>query len=123
MYASNDSTCLPNTQLRAALKLIEKGRQCEYELELHQQALSIAERRMMTKDSIISIMADRINIAGAIRETYERDVELYQIENRSLSLTIAGLKKDLKKQKRKTTAARIGMVAIAGVAAYIILKP
>ncbi len=121
-YAFNDSTCLPNAQLRAALKLIEQGKQCERELQISERSIEILQGRLILKDSIIGVMADRISIAQNIRETYERDVELYRIENSALAGTIASLRKDLKKQKRKTVMARIGIVAVGALATYIIRK-
>ena len=119
----SDSTLVPNVQLRAALKLIEKGKMCERELELVGRQVLLLEWRVRVKDSVIESLHERIDIAAQIRETYRRDSALHALEVVGLTDVITGLKKDLKKQKRKTFIARAGMVAIAGVGAYLILKP
>ncbi|HRN93070.1 MAG TPA: hypothetical protein PLS87_11670 [Ferruginibacter sp.] len=119
----SDSTIVPNDQLRAALKLIEKGKLCEKEVDLLGRQVAMLENRLNIKDSIVGILNDRLSIAEQIRETYRRDSSIYEMEVAGLNGVIIGLKKDLKKQKRKTFIARAGMVAIAGVGAYLILKP
>lgn len=119
----SDSTIVPNEQLRAALKLIEKGKLCEKELSLLGRQVVMLENRLNIKDSIVGILYDRLDIAERIRETYRRDSSLYEMEVAGLNGVITVLKKDLKKQKRKTFIARAGMVAIAGVSAYLLLKP
>ena len=119
----SDSTLVPNVQLRAALKLIEKGKMCERELELVGRQVLLLEWRVRVKDSVIESLHKRIDIAAQIRETYRRDSSIHVMEVAGLNCVITGLKKDLKKQKRKTFIARAGMVAIAGVGAYLILKP
>lgn len=119
----SDSTIVPNEQLRAALKLIEKGKLCEKELGHIGKQVSLLENRLKIKDSVVAILYDRLDIADQIRETYRRDSSLYVMEVAGLNGVITVLKKDLKKQKRKTFIARAGMVAIAGVSAYLILKP
>ncbi|HRO18605.1 MAG TPA: hypothetical protein PLU07_10465, partial [Ferruginibacter sp.] len=92
-------------------------------LELVGRQVLLLEWRVRVKDSVIESLHERIDIAAQIRETYRRDSALHALEVVGLTDVITGLKKDLKKQKRKTFIARAGMVAIAGVGAYLILKP
>ena len=114
---------MPNVQLRAALKLVERGKLCERELLLTERQVMLLQWRLGVKDSVIESLHERIDIATQIREAYRRDSALHALEVVGLTGIITGLEKDLKKQKRKTFIARVGMVAIAGVGAYLILKP
>ena len=51
----NDSvTCIPNTQLRKAINLIENGKVVKQELDIVKQRSIILESRIALKDSIIS---------------------------------------------------------------------
>ena len=51
----NDSvTCIPNTQLRKAINLIENGKVVKQELDIVKQRSVILESRIALKDSIIS---------------------------------------------------------------------
>ncbi len=88
-----------------------------------ERQVEIMGGRVALKDSIISTLYERLTIAANIRETYERDVQLYKLENAALGNTIERLQRDLKKQKRKTVMARIGIVAVGALATYILIKP
>lgn len=83
----------------------------------------LLENRISLKDSALTIMYERINIAEEIHKTYQRDSALYETEIIILHTQIKDLKKDLKKQKRKTFTSRIALAGAIVVGAYIILKP
>ena len=51
---SNDSvTCIPNTQLRKAINLIENGKVLKQELDLVKERSVVLEYRISNKDSVI----------------------------------------------------------------------
>jgi hypothetical protein len=51
---SNDSvTCIPNTQLRLAINLIEKGKITKEELDSTNQLVNYLNKRITTKDSLL----------------------------------------------------------------------
>ena len=51
---SNDSvTCIPNTQLRLAINLIEKGKITKEELDSTNQLVIYLNKRITTKDSLL----------------------------------------------------------------------
>ena len=50
----NDSvTCIPNTQLRLAINLIEKGKVTQEELDSTKQLVNYLNKRITTKDSLL----------------------------------------------------------------------
>jgi hypothetical protein len=50
----NDSvTCIPNTQLRIAINLIEKGKVTREELDSTKQLVNYLNKRITTKDSLL----------------------------------------------------------------------
>ena len=50
----NDSvTCIPNTQLRLAINLIEKGKITKEELDSTNQLVNYLNKRITTKDSLL----------------------------------------------------------------------
>ena len=52
--SSDSTTCIPNSQLRKAINLIENGKVLKNELELSNERTVLLEYRISTKDSIIS---------------------------------------------------------------------
>lgn len=51
--SSDSVTCIPNTQLKKAINLIEKGKVVEEELVVTKELLKNSETRLSVKDSII----------------------------------------------------------------------
>lgn len=117
-----DTTCLPNSQLRKALKLVEEGEQAKRENTILYKQINILENRVDIKDSIITNLNEKYNLQVEIKKTYMRDVELYAMENKALVTTIAKLNKDLKKQKRKTTVQKIITCVVVAAGGYLLLK-
>lgn len=117
-----DTTCLPNSQLRKALKLIEEGQQAKRENVILYKQIDIYERRIDNKDSLISILHEKYDLQVEIKKTYMRDVELYAAENRGLQVVILGLRKDVKKEKRKVVLWKVISLGIAAGAGYVLLK-
>lgn len=119
---TSDSTTIPNSQLRAALKLVEQGKHCAEVLALTQKQIELLNAKIDIKDSIIATVYARLAIAADVKQTYINDIKIYEVENKSLNSQIAQLQKSVKKQKRKTTFSRITTLGLAAVAGYIILK-
>jgi hypothetical protein len=57
---SNDSLiCIPNSQLKKAIVLIEKGKVVEYELSITKDKIDIFQNIIKVKDSVIKIYQDK----------------------------------------------------------------
>lgn len=123
---SKDSTKLPNSQLRIALKLIEEGKYCSKERDLLQKQNDILYQRLDQKDTTIAIQDRRLAVRDQIESTYEMKGKIYEAENAALIKKNKDEKEAadmaLKKSKAKLTTWKIGTVLVAGGAAYLLLK-
>lgn len=121
LVKGNDSSLIPNSQLRTALKLIEEGKQCAEVLKLTELQNGLLINKIDLKDSIITTMYNRLSIITDIKETYVRDVKLYMLENNALRVKVAEGEKALKKEKRRAKLGRLATVAAAGIVAALII--
>lgn len=122
----NDSTCLPNSQLKLALQKIEKLKQCEKELEASNRENYLLFQRIDIKDSIIVAMADKMQVVSNVTESYRRENTLLESDVAQLKVMYAALEKkykaDVGKQKRKKIFSQITTIGLAAFAGYLILK-
>lgn len=122
----NDSTCLPNSQLKLALQKIEQLKQCEKELEASNRENYLLFQRIDIKDSIIVAMADKIQVVSNVTESYRRENTLLESDVAQLKVMYAALEKkykaDVGKQKRKKIFSQITTIGLAAFAGYLILK-
>lgn len=120
---ASDSTTLPNSQLRAALELIERGKQCSSVLRLTEARNELLQNKVNIKDSVISSVISQLNFVEQIKETYLRDVKIYEVETNGLRLENTALKKSITKEKRNARLGRLATVgAVAVVAMLIVTK-
>lgn len=117
----NDSTLIPNSQLRIALQKIEMGRQCEEELTLQKKQNDLLYQRISLKDSVIYNYVNITTNKDFIIETYKLS-ESNLMAQRDIALsTVKALQRKLKAQKTKTFITAVaGVVGIA--ATFILLK-
>jgi hypothetical protein len=107
-------TCIPNSQLRTALRLIEKGRFSEEQLQIANSNLAIMESRILNKDSVIQKFDSLENNYKALVANAESRVKNAEEKSKLDLEWVNKLNNDLRKQKRKTTFAWvIGGVATA----------
>lgn len=118
---ASDSTTLPNSQLRAALELIERGKQCSSVLRLTEARNELLQNKVNIKDSIISSVTMQLNIVEQIKEKYVSDVKVYEIETQGLKASNEELQKSIRREKRNSKLGRLGTIVAAGVVALLVL--
>ena len=111
-------TCIPNSQLRIAINLIEKGKITQQELDSTQELVKYLDKRIATKDSLLLRYGqkdlywkkiDSVNKAkiGNLNSIIENDKTIYSIQD-----------KTIRKQK-KLGLVKLGLGVIVG---YFIAK-
>lgn len=76
---STDSvTCIPNSQLRRAITIIENGKVVKQELELTKERTVWLEYRISTKDSVISQYQQKEDNWKKIDANYKSRINNYQ---------------------------------------------
>ena len=76
---SNDSvTCLPNSQLKAAIVKIEQGKLVKQELDLTNEKVSLLEGRIVLKDSIITFLREKDAINNKMMWSFEDTIDNYK---------------------------------------------
>ena len=81
---SNDSvTCLPNSQLKAAIVKIEQGKLVKQELDLTNEKVKLLEGRIVYKDSIITFLREKDVLYSKMMWSYDDTIDNYKkvIEN------------------------------------------
>lgn len=117
-----DSTKIPNSQLRIALQLAEQGRQCEQELLLVRQQTDLLYQKISVKDSIIYQYRGALQMQDRVIEDYvSSEANLIQ-QRTNLEKAVKDLNKKMKKQKTKTFITSLtGIIGIAA-AGILLLK-
>lgn len=90
---SDSITCIPNSQLKKAINLIEKGKVMEEEISLYKKNIDLLERQSTGKDKIIIEYAKKDSIAQDVISKYKKSIDLN-------TQTIANLELQNKIQKR-----------------------
>jgi hypothetical protein len=76
---SNDSvTCLPNSQLKAAIIKIEHGKLLKQELDLTNEKVSLLEGRIVLKDSVITFLKEKDALNNKMMWSYEASIDNYK---------------------------------------------
>lgn len=76
---SNDSvTCLPNSQLKAAIVKIEQGKLYKQELDLTNDKVNQLEGRILLKDSIITFLKEKNGLHEKMMWSYEATIDNYK---------------------------------------------
>jgi len=117
-----DSTKIPDNQLRIGLQLIEAGKQCAEELKLQQKQNDLLYQRISMKDSIIYEYRDiQISLYKEI-DAYKLSEENLQAQNKLKDVGIKSLQKSLSWQKTKTFFTSTAGLAGMAVLGYLLLK-
>ncbi len=108
---SDSVTCLPNVQLRKAIKEIENCKILKEELALTSKSVSILRKIVVSKDSVISIY----KINDSLQTRRYTNALLKEIDYKSQVVNYKKIgeiyKKDLDKEKnKKYYAAAIGLI-------------
>ena len=116
---SNDSvTCIPNTQLRKAINLIENGKVLAQELDLTKERSVILEFRISTKDSVISQYQQKEVNWKKIDANYKSELVNYQEYTRNTQKIFEEQRKQIRGLKFKKW---LGILAGVGIG-YVIAK-
>lgn len=115
---SKDTVCLPVAQVKKAINLIERGKVADKELELSRGAITLLEKRISVKDSIISAQ-------NLKEEAYKSIVANYKQSVSNSEEIVSNLEKSLVLERRR--ARRQGFMKWLGIAAgfgigYLIAK-
>lgn len=111
---SQDSvTCLPNEQLKIAIKLIERGKTDSMRVELLTRNIDILNARINSRDSAILQYEKREISFSLLMANYDKQILNYQ-KNDTLSTTwVAQLQKDLRRQRTRTVV--VGVAGLVGI--------
>jgi hypothetical protein len=116
---SNDSvTCIPNSQLRRAITIIENGKVVKQELELTKERSVWLEYRISTKDSIISQYQQKEDNWKKIDSNYKSRISNYQQYTKNAQTIFEEQRKQIRGLKFKKW---LGILAGFGIG-YVIAK-
>jgi hypothetical protein len=116
---SNDSvTCIPNSQLRRAITIIENGKVVKQELELTKERSVWLEYRISTKDSIISQYQQKEDNWKKIDSNYKSRISNYQQYTKNSQTIFEEQRKQIRGLKFKKW---LGILAGFGIG-YVIAK-
>jgi hypothetical protein len=116
--SSDSVTCIPNTQLRKAINLIENGKVIKKELELSNERTVLLEYRISTKDSIISQYVNKEDNWKKIDANYNSQIFNYKEYGRNTQRIFEEQRKQIRSLKFKKW---LGILAGFGIG-YIIAK-
>jgi hypothetical protein len=108
----DSTTCLPNSQLRTAIYLIERGK-------LDSAKVVLLNARIAIKDSLLAIGAKTEESYKVTIASYEKELALVDDALKELNAQIAKLELALKRQKKKTVW--VAILSAAGTATLFIL--
>jgi hypothetical protein len=119
--SSKDSvTCIPNSQLKKAIELIEKSRVHEEEIENLKQTMNLFRKSVINKDSIITIMSGREIEYRTIMTNQSKQITNSHVLVNNLERNIEVRNKFYKSQKKKSAiTALVGIVLAFFIGASI----
>ena len=116
---STDSvTCIPNSQLRRAINIIENGKVVKQELELTKERSVVLEYRISTKDSVISQYQQKEVNWKKIDENYKKQIFHYEEYGKNTQKVFDEQRKQIRGLKFKKW---VGILAGFGIG-YVIAK-
>jgi hypothetical protein len=116
--SSDSVTCIPNSQLRKAINLIENGKVVKKELELSNERTVLLEYRISTKDSIISQYVNKEDNWKKIDANYKSQIFNYKEYGKNTQRIFEEQRKQIRGLKFKKW---VGILAGFGIG-YVIAK-
>ena len=116
--SSDSVTCIPNTQLRKAINLIENGKVVKKELELSNERTVLLEYRISTKDSVISQYVKKEDNWKKIDANYKNQIFHYEEYGKNTQQIFEQQRKQIRGLKFKKW---VGILAGFGIG-YVIAK-
>lgn len=114
-----DSTRVADKDLQAGVAIIEEWRFMKLELKAKDENIAIMANQIDTKNKQIAAFKVREKKFTSLIDAYKQDSTLAASQINVYKGMTTGLKKDLKKQRRKTTFAIIGGIVMSGVTLYL----
>jgi hypothetical protein len=116
--SSDSVTCIPNTQLRKAINLIENGKVVKKELELSNERTVLLEYRISTKDSVIGQYVNKEGNWKKIDANYKTQIFHYEEYGKNTQKIFEQQRKQIRGLKFKKW---VGILAGFGIG-YVIAK-
>lgn len=116
--SSDSVTCIPNTQLRKAINLIENGKVVKKELELSNERTVFLEYRISTKDSVISQYINKEDNWKKTDANYKTQIFHYEEYGKNTQKIFEAQRKQIRGLKFKKW---VGILAGFGIG-YVIAK-
>lgn len=113
-------TCLPNSDLRAAAKLIAKGAIDSVELNIQRSNNKLLEQRLLIKEDIITQYKLKDNTYQDIMSNFKRESVVLLDQVALSNREVMRLQKKVKKQKAVTII--VGILGILGTGSALLLK-
>jgi UDP-N-acetyl-D-mannosaminuronic acid transferase (WecB/TagA/CpsF family) len=113
----NDSiTCIPNSQLRLAINLIEKGKVTQEELDSTKQLVNYLNKRITTKDSLLYRYGQKDQVWKKIDENNKQKIN-------NLNTVISNSNKIIDIQSKSIKRSKFGKITMLmlGLATGIII--
>jgi len=116
--SSDSITCIPNSQLKKAINLIENGKVVKQELEITKERSVWLEYRISTKDSVISQYIYKEDNWKKIEANYKSQIFNYEEYGRNTQRIFEEQRKQIRGLKFKKW---LGILAGFGIG-YVIAK-
>lgn len=120
--SSDSVTCIPNSALRTAVKLIEKGKLDSAELKVMRETVSLLNQRIQAKDLIIAEHQGKEQTYKLLAENFENQkkgfLDIVKLTNEEVMI----LRQDVKRQKRKTFFVGLAGIVATGLTIYLTSK-
>lgn len=114
-----DSTRVADKDLQAGVAIIEEWRFMKLELKAKDENIAIMANQIDTKNKQIAAFKVREKKFTSLIDAYKQDSTLAASQINVYKGMTTGLKKDLKKQRTKTTLAIIGGIAASGLTLWL----
>lgn len=119
---SKDSTIIPDSQLRLALQLVEKGKQCEVELSLQKEKNSLLVEQVSNKNEQIASYKKSMQTNIDLIKTYEETNKNLSLQKMVSDATVKSLQSELKRTKIKTVTNFITGTLLGAAITYVAVK-
>jgi len=112
---------VPNVKLRAAAKLIEKGKIDAERVQLQAEKIDLLNQRISILEDIIETHTEKDSAQAKVTRTYEEELKTTRAQRDLAVQEMKDQNKKYRRQKRKTVIAAVGAAGITA-ALFIYLK-
>jgi len=107
---SNDTLCIPVSQLKKAINKIEEGKVAEKEVVLLKDKIELIERKVVVKDSLIGVYLKNESNYSRLINNYETSLLNNTTQINNLETSVKYYKKIARRQKfQKWAVAGLGI--------------